>query len=183
MERTDKRVAKLDKFETNAFPDRYYDSEEMIYAYKKLNETDEVVNSHLTALKNIINNARKEKGTMVMDRIRFWEKLLYDFYHIKVIDNNETDKVFYEFYFYPYKVVRSNSTVFGLYCEKKNQDNFYIYKCGIVDKGFNIFKDLGTNPMEIEYSDEKEMLKNATDTCKDLIDMRMWKLKYRDKVI
>ena len=37
--------------------------------------------------------------------------------------------------------------------------------------------------MEIEYSNEKEMLKNATDTCKNLIDMRMWKLKYRDKVI
>lgn len=35
MERTDKFVAKLDKFDTNAFPDRYYDIEEMIYAYKK----------------------------------------------------------------------------------------------------------------------------------------------------
>ena len=79
MERTDKFVAKLDKFDTNAFPDRYYDIEEMIYAYKNLNETDEAVNSHLTALKNIINNARKENGTMVMDRIRFWEKLLYDY--------------------------------------------------------------------------------------------------------
>ena len=54
MERTDKFVAKLDKFDTNAFPDRYYDIEEMIYAYKKLNETDEVVNSHLTALKTFL---------------------------------------------------------------------------------------------------------------------------------
>ena len=32
--------------------------------------------------------------------------------------------------------------------------------------GLNIFKDMGTNPMEIEYSDKKEMLKNATDTVR-----------------
>lgn len=183
MERTDKFVAKLDKFDTNAFPDRYYDIEEMIYAYKKLNDTDEVVNSHLTALKNIINNARKEKGTMVMDRIRFWEKLLYDFYHIKVMDNNETDKVLYEFYFYPYKVVRSNFMIFGLCSIKSLTDHKYDANGGIFETYFHIFEDLSTHPMEIYYSSEEEMMNNAVEKAKQLIDTRMWKLKYRDKVI
>ena len=33
MERTDKFVAKLDKFDINAFSDRYYDIEEMVNSH------------------------------------------------------------------------------------------------------------------------------------------------------
>ena len=181
MEETNKFVARLEKFNEKVFPERYYDILDMIYAYKKLNEDDEKVNVHLTALEKIFNDAREDKRSFVEKRFNFWKSLLYDFYHIKVI-SEDNSKILYEFYFYPYEIVKENSMLFGLYSEKKSSEHFYISKCGVEEVAFNIFRDLSF-PMEIEYSSEEEMLKNAAETSKELIDIRMWKLKYRDKLI
>lgn len=181
--RTDKFVTRLETLEEKTFPLRYYDIMDMILAYKKLNEYDEKINFHLNALEGIIDKTMKETRTAREERLNFWETLLYDFYYIKVFDKEEKNKILYEFYFFPYKVVRTNSMVFGLYSEKKDCDKYYLSQGGITEASLHIFKDLSTHPLEIEYSSEEEMMNNAMESCKKLIDIRMWKLKYRDKLI
>lgn len=176
-------VTKMDKLEKKTFPDRYYDVMDMIHAYKKLNENDEKVNVHLKALEDIIYKARNDSRIIKEERLRLWETLLYDFYYIKVFDEKEENKILYEYYFFPYKVVRTNSMVFGLCSIKSSTDHKYDANGGVFETYFHIFEDLSTHPMEIYRSSEEEMMNNAVEKVKQLIDTRMWKLKYRDKLI
>lgn len=159
--------------------DRVYKMHEIIYNYlRTFHDTDylEEINHMKENVENTINSFHEAYD----NRYNEVNKLLYSYWKVSKIDDKGVATPV--MYVYPYKLLRTNCYVFTLcsFIKPEYNNNNGLHEESFDIMNHHLFKE---NNLLFEETTESEMMENAKKSCEDAMDERMWKLKYRDKLI